>query len=68
MYISDHAVLRYLERHYGLDVEKIRAEMQTPILEIADDFGCSTVVAKGGGRLVIRDGIVQTFLPKRRGR
>lgn len=66
--VSDHAVLRYLERAYGLDVEAIRAEMNTPVLTVAEAFGCGTVVGKHGVRLLIRDGTVTTVLPKRYGR
>ena len=30
--ISDHALLRWIERQYGLDVEKYRSELQTLLL------------------------------------
>jgi len=68
MIISDHAVLRYLERRHGLDVEKVREEMNSPALEIADAFGCPVVIGKYGQRLLIRDGVVVTTLPKRHGK
>lgn len=67
-HITDHAILRYLERSYGLNVDAIRAEMATPVVELASGFGCGTVVGRNGCRLIIRDGIVATVLPKRRGR
>jgi hypothetical protein len=67
-YISDHAVLRYLERAYGLDVEKIRTQMNTATVEIADAFGCGTVIGHNGVRLILKDGCVVTVLPKRNGR
>jgi hypothetical protein len=64
-HISDHAVLRYLERAYGLDVEAVRAEMMVGIAP-AIAFGASVVICHGV-RLVIRDGCqVVTALPKRR--
>lgn len=71
--ISDHAVLRYLERVVGIDVEAVRAEMQTPALAQADEFGAPVLIGRNGERLVIRGGIVVTVLPKghpphRRGR
>ncbi len=65
MYVSDHAVLRHLERAYGLDVEKIRAEIASPTVMIAEAFGCGTVIGLNGTRVIIRDGIVATVLPKR---
>lgn len=65
VHITDHAILRFLERAYGLDVESVRAEMARG-LQPAIDFGCSTVICHGV-RLQIRDGnTVVTALPKRR--
>ena len=37
--VSDRAVLRYLERHHGIDVEAIRARLNVPGIDIAADFG-----------------------------
>ena len=63
--ISDHAVVRYLERAYGLDVDAIRAEMAQS-LKPAIEFGAS-VVQTHGVRLVLRDGFYcVTALPRRR--
>jgi hypothetical protein len=62
--ISDHAVLRYLERAYGLDVDAVRAEMMVGVLK-AVAFGAPVVICHGV-RLVIRDGVqVVTALPRR---
>ena len=60
--ITDHAALRYLERRYGFDFEKIRREMLTPIVAAAITAGAQAVQAHGG-RLVIRGGRVVSFLP-----
>lgn len=60
--VSDHAVLRYLERVKGLDVEKLRRE-------IADEVGAGSQVAgdriRGKNRFVfvIRGNVVSTVLP-----
>lgn len=63
--ISDHAVLRYLERAYGLDVEGVRAEMAAAI-KPAIDFGASVVIVHSV-RLVLKDGrYCVTALPKGR--
>ena len=62
--ISDHAVLRFLERVKGVDIEAVRAEMQTPALTLADEFGAPFLIGRNGERLAIRDGIVVTVLPK----
>lgn len=66
--VSDHAVLRHLERTYGIDVEHYRAELATRTVEIAIEIGCPTVIGRNGERLRIRDGCVVTVLPKRYGR
>ena len=36
--VTDHAVLRYAERHYGLNVEQLRAEIAA-IMESTHDIG-----------------------------
>jgi len=61
--ISDHAVIRYLERRYGFSFEHVRAEMRSETLELADRVGCGTVIANGG-KMVLVEGVVTTFLPK----
>ena len=65
VHICDHAVLRYLERAYGLDVEAVREEMITGA-QPAADFGAPVAIVHGV-RLILRDGYrVVTALPKRR--
>lgn len=63
--ITDHAVLRYLERVHNVDVEAIRKEMLCPGISTAIEFGCDTVKLGNGARLKIRDSMVTTVLPKR---
>lgn len=46
--ISDHAVIRYLERKYGFDFEAIRAEMLTDPVRRAIDAGAEGVKFNGG--------------------
>lgn len=59
--ISDHAVIRYLERHYGFDFEAVRREMDTPALQLAGEMGAEAL-KWNGGRLIIRDQCAVTFL------
>lgn len=64
-HITDHAVIRFLERAYGLDVEAIRQEMANGA-QPAIDFGAPCAIVHGV-RLLIADGAtVVTALPKRR--
>jgi hypothetical protein len=64
--ISDHAVLRYLERVKGVDIAAVRAEMVTPALATADEFGAPVLIGRHGERMIIREGIVVTVLAKAR--
>lgn len=64
--ISDHAVLRYLERVKGVDIAAVRAEIATPALAKADEFGAPVLIGRHGERLIIREGIVVTVLAKAR--
>jgi hypothetical protein len=52
--ITDHAVLRYLERHHGIDVEGIRTSMNVKGIDVAAAFGCATVKLGNGSRLKLR--------------
>ncbi len=45
--VSDHAVLRYLERKFNLDIESIRDEILTPT--IRDAIKCGVTAVKVGG-------------------
>ncbi len=45
--VSDHAVLRYLERKFNLDIESIRAEILTPTILDAINMGANSVKVNG---------------------
>jgi hypothetical protein len=62
--VTDHAVLRYLERALGLDVEAVRAEVEARV-ETGLHHGAGKVVV-GGMRYVLRDGRVVTVQRARR--
>lgn len=64
--ISDHALIRYLERVKGVDMDAVRAEMNTPALATADEFGCPVVIGRNGERMVIKNGVVVTVIAKGR--
>jgi hypothetical protein len=57
--ITDHAVLRYLERVRGLDVDAVRAEMADRVAFASEHPGCTAVVSSGW-RYRIRNGVVVT--------
>jgi hypothetical protein len=56
--VSDHAVLRWLERIEGVDIQAIRRRIQRSA-EIAEDYGAPAVIV-GAARLVIHNGVVVT--------
>ena len=46
--VSDHAVVRYLERRYGFDFEDVRDEILTPAVRSAVNAGATGVSVEGG--------------------
>lgn len=59
--VSDHAVLRYLERKYGMDIDALRAEILTPQRQKAFARGCRAVRA-GEVLFIAKNGTVVTVL------
>jgi hypothetical protein len=66
-FITDHALLRYLERVKGIDVQGARLEMlaSETVINTAANIGCDTVKLGNGARLKLHGDIVSTVLPKR---
>lgn len=58
--ISDHAVLRYLERVQGVDIERIRREIGARVDHAATQGACGIII--DGFSYKIEDGIVTTVL------
>tara|TARA_B100002049_G_scaffold210911_1_gene173627 strand:+ start:525 stop:752 length:228 start_codon:yes stop_codon:yes gene_type:complete len=64
--VSDHALVRYLERVRGLDVEAIRAEILTPRTVDAMAFvGDGCVPLCPGATAIVRDMTIITVLDRR---
>ena len=64
--VSDHAVLRYLERVVGIDIAAIRAGLQSKALDAAATQGCPVDVRRADGvRLRVVDGVVVTVMEAR---
>lgn len=64
--VSDHAVLRYLERGLGIDVEGLRRRIGRRA-DKADAAGASAVLINGL-RYSIRDGVLVTVTEQNRAR
>lgn len=56
---SEHALLRYIERTRGIDVEAIRTEIMTDGIVTALKAGV-TAVTVNGVRMVCKDGVIVT--------
>lgn len=59
--VSDHALVRYLERVLDIDMERLRAEIG---IACARHQGAPCVKA-GGARFMIRNGVVVTVIDDR---
>lgn len=59
--VSDHAVIRYLERVYGFSFDEVRAEILTPDRASAIRAGASRI-SHGGVSFLVRDRTITTVL------
>lgn len=59
--VTDHSVLRWLERHKGIDVGAIRAEIAS---HVPTGMANGNVIMPDGTRLTLREGAVVTVLSK----
>ncbi len=59
--VSDHAIIRYLERKFNLDIEAIREEILTPERLSAIKAG-ATKIKTDGIDFIIRDNVVVTSM------
>ena len=61
--VSDHAVLRYLERVKGLDIEGIKDEILTPeLIALVKACGGSANYTIDGVKVVMKEFIVKTII------
>ena len=59
--LSEHALLRYIERVYGVDIEAVRAEVMTPAIVAALKTGATAVTVKGV-KMLAKDGTIVTVV------
>lgn len=59
LHVSEHAVLRYAERYYGVDVEAIRREIETALAKVAN-LGIDKLTFAG---FVVKGATVVTYFP-----
>jgi hypothetical protein len=58
--VSDHAVVRYLERVRGVDIARLRAKIGKAAEQALDLGACGAI--SGGFVYKIRDGVVTTIV------
>lgn len=67
--VSDHALLRFIERAGGLDIEALRAELARSLARATTSaalIGTQDFTVRADGlTYVVRNGIVVTILPAR---
>ncbi len=63
--VSDHALLRWLERHLEVDIEAVRASILTPARFQAIECGAVHIHCRAEGvtLVVAQDGTIKTCLP-----
>lgn len=62
--VSDHAIVRYLERVYGLDLDAVRREIMTPERETMIRMGAKRIVTDDHV-YIIDNGVIVTVLYKK---
>lgn len=65
-HVTDHAVLRWLERVAGIPVEAVRQHLSVNGIDTAAAIGCDTVKMGDGVRLRLSGSTVVTCLGKRK--
>jgi hypothetical protein len=68
-WVSDHALIRYLERVEGRDMEGLRKQISASLAranDIAQTFGMDSHVNIGAAVFVLRNGSVVTVLDRAR--
>jgi hypothetical protein len=62
--VTDHAVIRYMERAMGIDVDAVRAKILSDCGSRAAALPNANLAIPGGLYAVVRDGAVVTIRPK----
>ena len=61
--VSEHAVLRYMERVMGFDLEMVRSAILSPDnLMMIKKLGAGKYPLPGGGRIVVKDNVIVSIV------
>ncbi len=61
--VSDHALLRFIERVHGVDIEAIRSSIMSSRIVEAIKLGATSVTVDGV-KMIVRDGVIITVVRK----
>jgi len=59
--VTDHAALRYLQRHWGIDIDKLKREIAEGHGPMIDFMKTGTLKTKDGIQLVVNEGVIVTL-------
>ena len=63
--VTDHAVIRYMERVKGIDIEQYRRELQDKVSKVDPDiikkFGCSRYIITGVKGVIVNDKLIHSL-------
>jgi len=62
--VSDHAIVRYIERVIGIDTDQIRAAILGPIAGLTAKVGDTGRFPADGFKVVVNKGVVVTVITK----
>ena len=65
--VTDHAIVRWLERKYDMDMENVRADILSEGTEAAIKFANTGKITKGDLALVVENRVVVTVKPIAKG-
>jgi len=61
--VSEHAILRYMERVMGFDLEMVRTAILSPDnLMMIKKLGAGKYPLPGGGRIVVKDNVIVSIV------
>lgn len=68
--VSDHALIRYLEREYGMEefLDAVRAELAESVHAGHETCGDGFYPCEGGGTALVKSCVVVTYFERRKRR
>lgn len=61
--VADHALIRYLDRELGYDIEDLKQRILTPEVRAMIESGAEKITLESGNTLIIQHRVVVTITP-----